>query len=106
MKSVWRLIASIVSVCAFGLAHAGPWAPVGPSDGQYDIAMHPTVPGVAMICGGFGSPSTWFTKDGGTTWVGNPWRGAIERPVLAGVPTVAWMSGSFQMLRSVDEGRS
>jgi photosystem II stability/assembly factor-like uncharacterized protein len=80
---------------------------VGPSDGQYEIATHPTLPGVAMIGGGLGSLSTWFTTNAGATWTGNPWRGATGRPVLSGAPTVAWtIASNLYLLRSGDEGRS
>jgi photosystem II stability/assembly factor-like uncharacterized protein len=100
-----RALLIVAFALVSGAAFAGPWSPVGPSDGQYQIATHPTTAGVAMISGGYGSLSTWFTKDGGATWIGNPWRGATGRPVLSGSPTVAWMIGSG-LLRSVDEGRS
>lgn len=96
----------VAAMVATTPAHAAPWAPAGPVDGQFTVATHPTTPGVAMIGGGHGSLSTWFTKDGGASWIGNAWRGATERPLLAGVPTVAWMTRSSQLLRSVDQGRS
>ena len=101
-----RMIVLAAPAIAGPLAHAGPWSSAGPIDGHYTISTHPTVPGVGMIGGGHGSLSTWFSQDGGTTWIGNPWRGASDRPVLAGVPTVAWMHRSPQLLRSTDAGRS
>ena len=105
IRDLERFVFALGVAAAFAAlpAFAGPWSPAGPSDGHYSIATHPTVPGVAMIGGGYGSLSTWFTKDGGATWTGNPWRSAIGQPVLAGTPTIAWTS---QLLRSVDEGRS
>lgn len=106
MIRAFRLVALVASAIAASVAHAGSWSPAGPTDGHYTIATHPTVAGVAMIGGGYGSLSTWFSNDAGASWIGNPWRGATERPVLAGVPTVAWMTRSGQLLRSTDTERS